>query len=95
MRQVRLLASAIGLAVVGGSVLALALVFGTSAASATTRLRSGSLHAHLTSRGPAGAAPSDLALAGANVTAAVVGTLAVLSLAFIIVTLIRRRITTA
>lgn len=94
MRQVRAFASTIGLAVAGGC--ALALVLGADTASATTRLRSGSLHSQLVSHVPAGAgaAPPDLALTGANVTAAIVGVLALVSLAFLVVTLIRRRITT-
>ncbi len=95
MRQVRALAATVGLAVVAGC--ALGLILGTTVASATTRLRSGTLHSQLASHVPAGAgaAPPDLALTGANVTAAVVGTMALLALAFIVVTLIRRRITTA
>ena len=70
---------------------------GTAVAGADTRLRSGSVHAQLVSRVSSGAhalSPS-LALTGSDVIAAIVGILAVLALAFLIVTFIRRRITTA
>jgi len=70
---------------------------GTAVAGADTRLRSGSVHAQLVSHLSSGAhtlSPS-LALKGSDVMAAIVGILAVLALAFLIVTFIRRRITTA
>ncbi len=95
MRSLRTLASRVAPALTGACALALALVAGTSCASASTRLRSGGLHDQLASHVTTGrtGVPSDLALTGANITAAVVGALALLSLAFLIVTLIRRRIT--
>ncbi len=65
--------------------------------STSTRLRSGSLHAQLVSHVSSGAnalSPS-AALEGSDVMAAIVATLAVLAVVFLIVTFIRRRITTA
>ena len=94
MHQNRILASLIGITTTAA--IALALVLEAAPASATTRLRSGTLHAQLASHvSPAGAGSGPLALSGANVMATVVGTLALLALAFVVVTLIRRRITPA
>ncbi len=93
MRWLRVLASTIGLGLV--TACALASFTGATAASATARLRSGNLHAQLVSHvapGPT-SVTAGLSLTAANVTATVVGALALLSLAFVIVTLIRRRIT--
>jgi hypothetical protein len=54
-----------------------------------------SLHTQLVSHVTTGqtAVPPELSLTAVNITATVVGTLALLSLAFVVVTLIRRRIT--
>jgi hypothetical protein len=94
MRLLRVLASRVTPALTGAS--AVALFAGTRCAAAATRLRSGGLHDRLASHVTTGqtGVRSDLALTGANITAAVVGALALLSLAFVVVTLIRRRITT-
>lgn len=92
MRQQRVIASAIGIATTAAVTLALGP--GTAPAGATTRLRSGTLHGqlagHVSSASGLGSGP--LSLAGANVMAVVVATLALLALAFVLVTLIRRRI---
>ncbi len=108
MRSLRLPAARIGLvlkvglAVTGTCALALvagawsaASVASVGATSTSSRLRSGTLHAQFASHMATGrtAVPSGLALTGANITATVVGTLALLSLAFVVVTLIRRRST--
>ncbi len=63
------------------------------AASAATRLRSGSLHAQLVSRVTPAGTTSSSHLLGSGVMAGIVGSLAVLALAFLVVTLIRRRVT--
>jgi CHASE2 domain-containing sensor protein len=72
---------------------------GSGVASASTRLRSGTLHAQLASHVSTGAGAntlsSGLALKGSAVIAAIVGVLAVCALAFLIVTFIRRRVTVA
>ena len=85
MRQFRFLA-----AMTTGT-MAWSVALGAAAASAASRLRSGSLHAQLVSHvTPAGNTPSSLLLAGSGV---IVGSLAVLALAFLFVTLIRHRVT--
>ena len=66
------------------------VTFGTAAASAAGRLRSGS-HGQAVSHF-SNVDPSGLVLRGANVTAGIVGVLAVLALLFLVVTLIRRRV---
>jgi len=77
------------------------LTAGSVVASASTRLRSGTLHAQLASHvsGGAGAGAnavsSGLALKGSAVMAAIVGVLALCAFAFLVVTLIRRRVTLA
>ena len=72
---------------------------GSSVASASTRLRSGTLHAQLVSHVSAGdganAVSSGLTLEGSAVMAAIVGVLALCAFAFLVVTLIRRRVTVA
>jgi hypothetical protein len=71
-------------------VLVWSLTVGTAVASAASRLRSGShgqAVSHLSNPDPSG-----LVLRGANVTAGIVGVLAVLALLFLVVTLIRRRV---
>ena len=87
MRHFRFLAAAVGMT------LAWSVTVGAAAASAASRLRSGTLHAQLVSRvTPAGNTSSHL-LVGSDVMAGIVGSLAVLALAFLVVTLIRRRVT--
>jgi hypothetical protein len=90
--QQRVLASKIGFTT---AVVAVSLGLSSGAASATTRLRSGTVHAQLASHvsSAAGTTSSGLVVSGANVMGIVVGTLALLALAYIVVTLIRRRIT--
>jgi hypothetical protein len=70
---------------------------GSAAASASTRLRSGAVHAQLASHvtGGANAVSSSLTLKGSAVMAAIVGALAVFALTFLVVTFIRRRVTVA
>ena len=92
------------LALVGTATLAAViwtLATGSAVASASTRLRSGILHAQLVSHVSAGAGAganavsSGLALEGSAVMAAIVGVLALCAFAFLVVTLIRRRVTDA
>jgi hypothetical protein len=70
---------------------------GSAVASAATRWRSGAVHAQLASHVSTGTntVPAGLQIQGTGVMAAVVGALALFALAFLIVTLIRRRVTTA
>jgi hypothetical protein len=72
---------------------------GSAVASASTRLRSGILHSQLVSHVSTGtganAVSSGLTLQGSAVMAAIVGVLALCAFAFLVVTLIRRRVTTA
>jgi hypothetical protein len=93
MRTLRVLAATAALALPAACTLA--LTCGISAASATTRFRSGTLHTELAGHVAAnqGGIPSEVVPTGADITAAVVGALALLSLVFVVVTLIRRRIT--
>lgn len=83
------------------AVLIWTLTAGSAVASASTRLRSGTLHAQLVSHvsGGTGAGAntvsSGLALKGSAVMAAIVGVLALCAFAFLVVTLIRRRVTVA
>jgi hypothetical protein len=95
MRQLRVFAAMAGSATVGA--LMWLVTAGSTLASATTRLRSGSLHAQLVSHVTPGtnSVSSSLGLHGTDVMAAIVGAMAVLSVAFLIVTFIRRRVTTA
>jgi hypothetical protein len=92
----------IRVAVVGTTTLAAliwTLTAASAVASASTRLRSGTLHAQLVSHVSAGAGTganavsSGLALKGSAVMAAIVGVLALCAFAFLVVTLIRRRVT--
>jgi hypothetical protein len=94
VRKLRVLAAMVGVATAG--TFALSVVVGSTLASASTRLRSGSLHAQLVSHvSPVGnTAPSGL-IVGSNVIAGIVGTLAILAFAFLVVTFIRRRVTIA
>lgn len=71
---------------------------GSGAAGAATRSRSGALRDQLVSSShfaPNGAAAPGLGLTGPDVMAAVVGLCAFFAMAFLVVTLIRRRITVA
>jgi len=72
--------------------LAWSVTVGAAAASAA-RLRSGTLHAQLVSHVTPSGTTSSPHLFGSGVMAAIVGALAVLALAFLVVTLIRRRVT--
>jgi hypothetical protein len=73
------------------------LTAGSAVASASTRMRSGTLHAqlvsHVSAATGANAVSSGLPLEGSAVTAAIVGVLALCAFAFLVVTLIRRRVT--
>jgi hypothetical protein len=91
-RRVRVIAAMGGMAAVGA--VAWLLTAGSAVASATTRLRSGNLHAQLVSHVSPGASPvsSGLGLRGSDVMAAVVATMALLAVVFLIVTFIRRRV---
>jgi hypothetical protein len=85
-------------AVVGTAALAVmvwSVTTGTAAASASTRLRSGAVHAQLASHVATGgnAVSSGISLKGSGVMAGIVGALAVFALAFLVVTFIRRRVT--
>jgi hypothetical protein len=92
VRQLRFLTAMVGMAATGA--VAWSVTVGVVAASASTRLRSGNLHAQLVSHvAPAGNTSSSQLLADSDVIAGIVASLAVLALAFVIVTLIRRRIT--
>ncbi len=84
-------------AMVGAATVGFLTWSGCGVASASTRSRSGAVHAPLASHvtGGASALSSGLALRGSGIMAAVVGALAVSSLAFLVVTFIRRRITPA
>jgi hypothetical protein len=92
-RQVRVIAAMVGFATLGAA--AWLFTAGSAVASASTRLRSGNLHAQLVSHVSPGASAvsSGLGLKGSDVMSAVVATMAVLAVAFLIVTFIRRRIT--
>ena len=72
------------------------LTTGSAAAAAATRLRSGTVHAQLASHitRVVNPVPAGLQVQGTGVMAAVVAGLALLALAFVVVTLVRRRITT-
>jgi hypothetical protein len=96
-RQLRVLAATAALVVATLGVLAWSLTAGSAVAAATTRLRSGAFHTQLVSHvsPSANTVSSGLALHGTDVMAAVVGVMAILSVAFLIVTFIRRRVTAA
>jgi hypothetical protein len=89
-------------ALVGTTTLAAVIVMvtaGSAVASASTRLRSGTLHtqlvSHVSASTGANAVSSGLPLKGSAVMAAIVGVLALCAFAFLVVTLIRRRVTAA
>jgi hypothetical protein len=94
VRQLRFLALAamVGVATVGAFLWS--VTAGSAVASASTRLRSGTVHAQLASH-VSHAVPAGLQIEGSGVMAAIVGVLAVSSVAFLIVTFVRRRITVA
>ncbi len=88
MRQFRVLAAMAGVATTG--ILAWSVTVGAAGASGAARLRSGTLHAQLVSH----VAPtSSSLLTGSDIMADIVGSLAVVAFAFVIVTLVRRRVT--
>jgi hypothetical protein len=95
--MIRALAAMMGTAILGSATLL--VTAGASVASASTRLRSGTLHAQLVSHVSSGSGTNPVAagltLKGSGVMAAVVAALAVFALAFLVVTFIRRRVTTA
>jgi hypothetical protein len=95
MRWLRILASTGGLVLGLAVACALVVLPGTLTAAAKTRSRSGNLHAQFTSHVAPASNPvtAGLSLTAANVTATIVGALALVALAFVVVTLIRRRIT--
>ena len=84
VRQLRVWAALLGAANVWS------VTAGPAVASASTRLRSGTIHAQLVSHVSPGA--NGLAIKGSSVMAGVVAALAVFALAFLIVTFIRRRV---
>jgi hypothetical protein len=92
-RSIRVIATLVGVATLGAA--AWLVTAGAAVASASTRLRSGTLHAQLVSHVSPGASAvsSGLGLRGSDVMSAVVATMAVLAVAFLIVTFIRRRVT--
>jgi len=86
----------LGLATVAAT--AWILTEGASLAAATTRYRSGTFRTQLVGHYGGGAnaqAPAGLVPTGADVMATIVALLAVLALAFLVVTFIRRRTTVA
>lgn len=94
MGQLRVHAAMVGVA--AAATLAWSLMAGCAAASATTRLRSGNLHAQLVSHVTPGASSASSGLqTGPDIMGGVVGALAVLALTFLIVTYIWRRVTPA
>jgi hypothetical protein len=97
VRQLRVLVLAAMVAAATVGALVWSVTAGSALASATTRLRSGTLHAQLVSHvsGGANTVPAGVALTGSGVMAAIVGALALFALAFLVVTLIRRRVTAA
>ena len=94
-RPVRVIGAMVGLVALGAA--AWSVTAGAAVAAGVTRLRSGSLHAPLASHVSPGtnAISSGLVLEGSDVIAAIVGTMAVLAVAFMVVTFIRRRVTVA
>lgn len=87
----------VSLGVATACAMALAVVAGTTAASAATRYRSGSVRTQLvdTNHVTSNAASASLGLTGPDVMAAIVGLMALLAFVFIVVTFIRRRVTLA
>ncbi len=97
VQRLRVLGLAAMVAAAAVGALVWSVTAGSALASATTRLRSGTLHAQLVSHVAAGAntVPTRVPLTGSGVMAAMVGALALFALAFLVVTLIRRRVTAA
>ena len=86
----------VSLGIASTCAMTLALVAGTSVAGATTRYRSGSVRNQLASTAhlsTSGTTSGPLGLTGPTVMASVVGLMALLAVGFIVVTLIRRRVT--
>lgn len=89
-RHLRRMAATLSLASIG--VLAWVLIAGV--ADAATRYRSGRMRTNLldaTRGAPNRAAPPEVHLAGPDAMAAAVGLMAILSLVFLVVTIVRRR----
>ncbi len=94
MRQRRVRAAMVGVA--AAATLAWSVLAGCAAASAAARLHSGSLHAQLVSHVTPGASSASSGLqTGPDIMGGVVGALAVLALAFLVVSYIWRRVTPA
>jgi hypothetical protein len=89
----------IRVALLGTATLLTVVIAAPAVASASTRLRSGTLHAQLVSHVSVGsganAVSSGLTLKGSAVMAIIVGVMALCALTFLIVTFIRRRVTAA
>jgi hypothetical protein len=93
VRQLRVWAALMATATVAAVITA-----GSAVASASTRLRSGTVHAQLASHvsaAGASAVSSGLTIKGSSIMGGIVAALAVFALAFLIVTFIRRRVTVA
>jgi len=88
VRLTRIPAAMVGAAL--AATLAASVFVGSAAASAASRFRSGSQPAHLVSHVTPGGNEASV-LTGSNVMAGIVGSLAVVALAYLIVTYIRRR----
>ena len=94
MRQLRVFAGKVVVTTAG--TLAWSLMAGCAVASAVTQGRSGSRHAPLLSHvTPGRSTASSGFLTGSDIMGGVVGALAVLALAYLIVTFIRHRVTLA
>ncbi len=93
-QRLRTVAALVGTATVAG--LAWSITVAAAAAGASTRIRSGSLHAQLVSHVSTSANPLSPGLTvGSGVMAVIVGAMAVFALAFLIATFIRRRVSVA
>jgi hypothetical protein len=94
VRQLGVLAAMVAVTAAGTS--AWSLMAGCAIASAATRARSGSRHAQLVSHITPGRSTASSGLrTGSDIMGGVVGALAVLALAYLIVTFIRHRVTLA
>lgn len=91
-RHLRKFAMTISLSTVG--TVTWLMLAGTGVADASTRYRSGAVHAQLldsATRISSGGSPTGLGLTGSDVMAAFVGLMAVLAFMFLVVTFLRRR----
>ena len=86
---------AVALSLATSSAVAWAVIAGTGVADAATRYRSGAVHAQLLDSAsriaPNAPTSSGLGLTGSDVMASLVGLMAVLAFAFLVVTFFRRR----